>query len=196
MEDKILHQHLNLDPICFNTFKNQIEAVVDVVEKTLTILSDRFCLVFNDWGHGDTHCLDIFERYPAEIDSGHKSLLITFYTMRDETKLDTDEKWNLFKITLQLYKKLLSHVVCFIGDNCKVNNRSARLCDLTMVGCASHRFNLAVVDIVSRNNTIIVKFRNVMVILRKIITAAKLREQSKLKAVLGFPTLWVLNLAC
>ena len=45
---------------------------------------------------------------------------------------------------LTLYGKNNSNVMCLIGDNCSVNQSIARTMDVPLIGCASHKFNLAV----------------------------------------------------
>ncbi len=38
----------------------------------------------------------------------------------------------------------MDNITCLIGDNCSTNQSLARLCGVPLVGCASHRLNLAV----------------------------------------------------
>jgi hypothetical protein len=45
---------------------------------------------------------------------------------------------------LTLYGKNDSNVICLVGDNCSVNQSIARTMDVPLIGCASHKFNLAV----------------------------------------------------
>jgi hypothetical protein len=45
---------------------------------------------------------------------------------------------------LSFSAKAFSHCVLLVGDNCAVNKRLARLMKVPLVGCASHRLNLAV----------------------------------------------------
>lgn len=46
---------------------------------------------------------------------------------------------------LEVFDKDISiNVICLVGDNCNVNKALADLCDLPLIGCAAHRFNLAV----------------------------------------------------
>lgn len=153
-------------------------------------LPDRFCIVFDGWSSGDTHYLAIFATYPAETTDGYQTVLLTFSPMGDETKLDAEEQVKFIHKTLSFYKKGIDNIICVIADNCPVNKRTARLISVPMVGCASHRFNLAVMDIVGENSILIEKVRNVMVVLRQLIPAAKLREHTKLKEKLACPTRW------
>ena len=51
---------------------------------------------------------------------------------------------NLLEHILGVFNRSLANVICLVGDNCSVNTHLADLCDLPLVGCASHRFNLEV----------------------------------------------------
>ena len=42
------------------------------------------------------------------------------------------------------YGKTRTNVICLAGDNCTVNQSIARTMEVPLIGCASHKFNLAV----------------------------------------------------
>jgi hypothetical protein len=64
--------------------------------------------------------------------------------MLDEEELGANAHIELFDSTLDWYGLNKSNVVCFIADNCSTNKAIATKWGIPMVGCASHRFNLAV----------------------------------------------------
>ena len=45
---------------------------------------------------------------------------------------------------LETYGKTFDNVLCIVGDNCSVNQSMARILRVPLIGCASHKFNLAV----------------------------------------------------
>ena len=45
---------------------------------------------------------------------------------------------------LQSYGKDCSNVLCLVGDNCSINQSMARTLNVPLIGCASHKFNIAV----------------------------------------------------
>lgn len=53
---------------------------------------------------------------------------------------------DLMDYVLEIYGKDISNVTCLVGDNCNTNKSIADILDLPLVGCAAHRFNLAVQD--------------------------------------------------
>ncbi|ETV65061.1 hypothetical protein H257_18147 [Aphanomyces astaci] len=57
--------------------------------------------------------------------------------------------WSFFDFVLDVYGKQHRNMVTLIGDNCTTNRAFARLAGIPMVGCASHRFNLFVGDVLA-----------------------------------------------
>ena len=51
---------------------------------------------------------------------------------------------NFIKSTLEWYSLSLELLFCLIGDNCSTNKATADLLGVPLLGCRSHRFNLAV----------------------------------------------------
>ncbi len=64
--------------------------------------------------------------------------------MGDETSLDTDEHFNFLTYILEVYQKSWSNVDALIGDNCKTNKAPSFKTKKPLIGCSSHRFNLAI----------------------------------------------------
>lgn len=86
--------------------------------------------------------------------------------------------------------KTLSKVAAFVIDNCATNHLFTTLANKHFVGCASHRFNLAVQDIYADSQSIIAKVNTLMKKLRTPICAAKLRQRTDLKAKCNNETRW------
>ena len=45
---------------------------------------------------------------------------------------------------LATYGKVIEDVLCMIGDNCSVNRCMSKIMNVPILGCGSHKFNLAV----------------------------------------------------
>jgi hypothetical protein len=54
-----------------------------------------------------------------------------------------DHSEHLSKL-LGSYGKSTGDIICLVGDNCQVNQSMARILNVPLLGCASHKFNLAV----------------------------------------------------
>jgi hypothetical protein len=76
---------------------------------------------------------------------------------------------------LPFFGKTLSQCLFIVGDNCGVNKRLANLMGVPLVGCASHRLNLAVKSILAPYEEDLEAVQSVMKKLRTLNGAAKLR---------------------
>ena len=83
---------------------------------------------------------------------------------------------------LGYYGKSLSNVTCIIGDNCSVNKSMSTKLGLPVIGCASHRFNLAVSDIISGDQKIVYQAQELMFKLKTLVQSAKLRKPTPLRS--------------
>ncbi|RLN86024.1 hypothetical protein BBJ28_00020367 [Nothophytophthora sp. Chile5] len=78
-----------------------------------------------------------------------------------------------------------------IGDNCSVNQYIGRREGaIPLIGCASHRFNLAVRDFLKDDEPLVGKIQTLMLKLRTIKGRALLRRVTKLSPVLRNDTRW------
>jgi len=90
-----------------------------------------------------THYIAMFAGFINQQDE-YEEVLLGMQPMLDEEELGADAHIDLFESTLKLYGLNKDNVMCFIADNCATNRAIARKWGIPMVGCASHRFNLAV----------------------------------------------------
>ena len=64
----------------------------------------------------------------------------------DETVLNATEHVTFLETVLEIFDRTPANVVAVVADNCELNKA---ICDILMkplIGCASHRFALAVQD--------------------------------------------------
>ncbi|KAF0714996.1 hypothetical protein AaE_011435 [Aphanomyces astaci] len=73
-----------------------------------------------------------------------KTPMLAFVAMLDEGDHSAVQHVVFVEATLQLYSKTLDAITFVIGESCSVNQRMAGLLNVPLVGCVSHRFNLAV----------------------------------------------------
>ncbi|KAG6962595.1 hypothetical protein JG688_00008523 [Phytophthora aleatoria] len=79
-----------------------------------------------------------------QLTSAGYSNLIAHLAHNDDGSQDADAHIKLFDCMLDVYNKTLDMVAFIVGDNCSTNQSIATKLDVPLVGCASHRFNLAV----------------------------------------------------
>ncbi|ETO86284.1 hypothetical protein F444_00163 [Phytophthora nicotianae P1976] len=78
-----------------------------------------------------------------------------------------------------------------IGDNCSVNQAIGRKLDvLPFIGCASHRFQLAVNDVLANEETLLAKIHALMKHLNTIKCRAALRKVTPLAPAVRNATRW------
>eukprot|EP00644_Phytophthora_capsici_P018605 jgi/Phyca11/128089/e_gw1.73.133.1 len=93
-------------------------------------------------------------------------------------------------LILHVFGKTIDQVAFLVSDNCSLNKRLARLLDAPLVGCASHRLNLAVTLVTASLESVLVKIQGLVVRLRTLNESAKLRFKTKLRPVLRQDTRW------
>ncbi|GMF09568.1 unnamed protein product [Phytophthora lilii] len=77
-----------------------------------------------------------------------------------------------------------------VGDNCSVSKRLADIMGVPLVGCASHRLNLAVRDYLAPHEPALEEVQQVMRKLRTLKQAAKLRLKTPLVPIVLQDTRW------
>lgn len=191
VESEVLRRHVSIEPISINTLKKYMTGLVKVVEEKITaLLPEKFCLIFDGWSNGDTHYLGVFATYPSENSVGYERVLLTFSPLQDESSLKAEEHLEFMDYILGLYEKSWDNVVALVGDNCGTNRKTARIVNKPLVGCASHRYNLAVRQVVEESQSLVDQVQQLMVQLRTLIGAAKLRKVTDLRAKLSCATRW------
>lgn len=138
-----------LKSISGRSLRRHILSLRDVLKETLQKeLPSRFAVVFDGWTEGTHHYIGIAASYIKEID-GKETACQTMLSMQpllaDGIKgmRAADHIEHLSKVLLS-YGKRCADIVCLVGDNCSVNQSMARLLNVPLLGCASHKFNLAV----------------------------------------------------
>ncbi|RLN96633.1 hypothetical protein BBJ28_00025369 [Nothophytophthora sp. Chile5] len=99
--------------------------------------------------------------------------------------------FDLIADTLSRYNKPWESVAFMVGDNCSVNRYIGRREGaIPLIGCASHRFNLAVRDFLKDDEPLMGKIQTLMLKLRTIKGRALLRRMMKLSPALRNDTRW------
>eukprot|EP00644_Phytophthora_capsici_P008308 jgi/Phyca11/114284/e_gw1.26.396.1 len=96
----------------------------------------------------------------------------------------------MMKTVLRIYNKTTGMVTFIVGDNCSTNQKIATLLGVPLVGCASHRFNLAVNRFLAEYEDELATVNDLMIQLRHCNNAARLRELTDLQPVKRNATRW------
>jgi hypothetical protein len=139
----------SLKPISGRTLRRHIVSLHSVVcDNIRKELPSKFALVFDGWSEGPQHYIGVGASYTKIVD-GAETPVQTMLSMKPlladgvvgMTALDHIS--HISKV-LEKYGKTMRDVMCLAADNCSVNQAMARLLHIPLLGCASHKFNLAV----------------------------------------------------
>ena len=117
---------------------------------------------------------------------------LSFSPLYDETNLNADKHCRFIKWVVQdLYgKNVETDVISIIGDNFEANKSIARKLGKTLVGCGSHRLNLAIKIIPAEHKIILDKVNTLMGKFENLILGTKLRKLTSLVPVQRNVTRW------
>jgi hypothetical protein len=147
-------------------------------------------LVFDGWKSYGTYFVCFFAVAPGPPGEPAFTCLLSFSPLINEESHDADTHIELLKATLSLYKKEVSDVLFLSGDNCSTNKSISNKLGVPLLGCSSHRLNLAVQKYLVQFDDVIAGVQKLMVELRKTLNRAKLKSFTKLKPLLRNETRW------
>jgi hypothetical protein len=77
--------------------------------------------------------------------------------------------------------RMKEDILFLVADNTNTNPATADLLDVPFIGCASHRFNLAVQKYLEQHQNVITNIHRIMVLLSNLKKAGKLRQFTDLE---------------
>ena len=142
-----------LKPVSSKSVRKHILSLMTVVKEHIKhrLLPAKFALVFDGWTEGTDHYIGIWASYNTTdgSDDGKEHPIQTLLSIRPlladgiEGMTAQDHLCHINRI-LEGYGKNKTNVICLVGDNCTVNQSIARTMEVPLIGCGSHKFNLAV----------------------------------------------------
>ncbi|KAG6599843.1 Phosphoenolpyruvate carboxykinase [Phytophthora cinnamomi] len=188
VDDPLTRSMASWKPVSSKTLKLDMQTcsanVGDVIEKEL---GDIFGVIWDGWTHGTVHYVGIYG--VTFVNGKRRERLLSLSPLVDGSQ-DAEVHIAMFKRVLSLYNKNVSMVAFLVGDNCATNRRIATLMELPLVGCASHRYNLAVNRYLAAYESELAAVNSLMVQLRHVNNAAELAKYTDLKPVKRNVTRW------
>eukprot|EP00644_Phytophthora_capsici_P016011 jgi/Phyca11/115609/e_gw1.28.288.1 len=131
--------------------------------------------MFDGWSFQSEHYLAVFAVF--EHDGKADKVLLAFAPLVDDEATDHSSASyvKFLKGVLPFFNRDITSVVYLVGDNCAVNTRLSDLLSIPLVGCASHRLNLAVQDFMAKYDSLLSKIQEMMRKLRTLNHSATLR---------------------
>lgn len=141
-----------LKPVSSKSVRKHILSLMSVVKEYIKQrLPAKFVLIFDGWTEGTDHYIGIWASYNTAdgSDDGKEHPVQTLLSIRPlladgiEGMTAQDHLSHISRV-LDGYGKEKANVICLVGDNCNVNQSIARTMEVPLIGCGSHKFNLAV----------------------------------------------------
>ncbi|KAG6961193.1 hypothetical protein JG688_00009223, partial [Phytophthora aleatoria] len=136
-------------------------------------------VMWDGWSHSTVHYVAIYAVYTV---AGKRVERLLALSPIVEGSQDAEVHIDMFKRVLELYNKDITMVAFLVADNCSSN--------LPLVGCASHRYNLAVNRYLAAYEPELATLNQLMVKLRHCNNAAKLSKFTDLKPIKRNVTRW------
>ncbi|ETN06302.1 hypothetical protein PPTG_13659 [Phytophthora nicotianae INRA-310] len=190
-ESKETRRYTNLAPVSVGTLVSNMEDVTKAVERSIGLdMPTEFGLMFDGWSHGTEHYLAVYACYDGP--SGPCYPLLSMAPIMDEPDDQLGAEGHLIAIErfLPFFGKTIEGCKFIVGDNCSVNKRLANMMGVPLVGCASHRLQLAVRDYLTPHEDALEEIQILMRKPRTLKQAAKLRTKTPLMPVLRQATRW------
>ena len=163
VHNPIFRKHFKQESVSRNTLMKYMNILMKIVEKKISaLIPDRFAIVFGGWASGSTHFVSVFATFPSSADCGYDRCLLAMSPMDNETSNSSHEHHEFLKYVLSVYNKGLSNVVALVGDNASTNRDFGRLVGPCFVGCHSHRFHLAVKNMLVQHEDLLSNVKDVM----------------------------------
>jgi hypothetical protein len=124
-------------------------------------LPTKFGLLFDGWSHANIHYLATFAVFSLD-DNFPKFPLLEFLPLKNEEDLSASSYNEAFNNIMLKYKRDPEDVLFLIGDNCATNIKASRDRQIPLIGCASHRLNLAVKLFLTEHNSVLEKLNLLM----------------------------------
>lgn len=196
VDDELFRRASCYDPVSSNSLKKYMELLCRKMEDELrTILPMNFGIIFDGWSEGNDHYIALFACYDHKGEA--KTPLLAFQPLPDYDALkETDYQLtaaahkDFINSTLEFYQREPEALTFLVGDNCSTNKALATRCGVPLVGCGSHRLNLAVKRVLEPFEPILKKIHELMGKLSTIKQAAKLRRATTLQPIKRNVTRW------
>ncbi|OWZ10459.1 hypothetical protein PHMEG_00016690 [Phytophthora megakarya] len=146
-----------------------------------------FGLIFDGWSHASLHYVGIFAVYEC---NGQRRQPLRGVSPLDEGCQDADAHIRLIANVLSVYNKTPEMVCFLVADNCATNQSIATKLTVPLVGCSSHRFNLAANKFYAEHEPILDDVNSLMTQLRHPNNYSELAKHTDLRPVKRNLTRW------
>ncbi|GMF52631.1 unnamed protein product [Phytophthora fragariaefolia] len=177
-----------LKPTCSKTLKAYLAATVVEVEKKIRAeIHGPVGVLFDGWTCNFEHYVALFAVYWSDGELKQPLLALAPMEEGDQTAQSHCE---YIKKILTIYHQSEMSLSLLIGDNCATNQAVATRLRVPLIGCASHRFNLAVNTFLEAHKTTVDAVSALMLALRTLNNRSALRKHTDLAPLRPNATRW------
>ena len=162
-EKVLVRKYTKLDSICEETLLKYMDKLVVAVEKEVTeTLPKNFGIICDGWSDCFTHYFAVFDCFQDLETKNAKTHLLALSPVLEEEKLTAESHVDFIRATLNFFKRDVSSLIFLVGDNENLNKCIANFLDIPLIGCASHRLNLAAKLFLTEHETLLEKVQLLM----------------------------------
>jgi hypothetical protein len=165
VENENYRKYTRLSPICTKSYLKICETTLVMMKETIKSLLKgvKFGLITDGWDDGNgTHYFAVFCVFKKSTSPDATTLLLAMTPPIDETNFTAENIANTIDEIIQSYEKTRDDILFLVADNTNTMPALARRLGCPMIGCASHKLNLAVKRSLSALDPIIDKIDEIM----------------------------------
>ncbi|KAG3114465.1 hypothetical protein PI126_g24719 [Phytophthora idaei] len=152
-------------------------------------MNGQFGLMFDGWTSGTTHFVAIYGIFTKD---GILSPVLLSISPAEYGQ-STEAYLEMINAVFELYNKDSAMIMFIVADNCATNQASATRLGVPLIGCASHRFNLAVCRYLEDYKSLVDQVQTLCIHLRYPNNAAELARHTHYKPLKSNATRWLLT---
>jgi hypothetical protein len=181
VENKTFSKYINLSPICRSTFRTLLHGLSAHVKTIIKgYLPALLPIIFDGWDDGSGRYFIAVYTFRV-VEGKNQYILLGMQPPPTLASYGAVDHKLLLKEMLEDYDKSLSSIGYLIGDNCSTNKALANTLNVPLIGCASHRLNLACKLIISEEESLLQKVASLMKLLSTKKRRARLRTLTNLR---------------
>ncbi|KAG3246644.1 hypothetical protein PI124_g8646 [Phytophthora idaei] len=187
VDDPLTRSLAAVKPISSKTLMRYMRHVAAKVGARIAVdMNGQFGLMFDGWTSGTTHFVVIYGIFTKNgiLSQVLLSISPAEYGQSAEAYLE------MIDAVLELYNKDSAMVMFIVADNCATNQANATRLGVPLIGCASHRFNLAVCRYLEDYKPLIDQVQTLCIHLRYPNNAAELARHTHYKPLKSNATRW------
>ena len=143
VEKPTFREYSRLDAISVDSVTKYLRLVEGKIdEKLKQELPKKFGIVIDGWSEGTTHYYGVYANYEKE--GKHYVRFLVIAPPLDETGFTAQNQADFIVDLVESLDREKGDILFLVADNTNTNPATASILKVPFIGCASHKFNLAV----------------------------------------------------